>query len=112
MRGPENIPNSPPSQDNKILKGRDGRLQEIEQTGFLMNPMLPYKVLLFDWKRRGCNTPILPPHRSPMRAGFFVDFLEHAGQNLGIPARYGIGLEDRCVGERSSLALLWGIDFL
>jgi len=43
MRGPENIPNGPPSQDNKILKGRYGRLQEIEQTSFLMNPMLPYK---------------------------------------------------------------------
>ncbi len=43
MRRPENIPNGPSGQDNKILKGRDGRLQEIEQTGFLMNPMLPYK---------------------------------------------------------------------
>jgi tetratricopeptide (TPR) repeat protein len=35
-----------------------------------MNPMLPYKVLYFDWKRRDCNTPILPPRRTPMWAGF------------------------------------------
>jgi hypothetical protein len=49
MRRPDNIPNGPPSQENKILKGRNGGLQEIEQTGFLMNPMLPYKVLFFDW---------------------------------------------------------------
>jgi len=35
-----------------------------------MNPMLPYKVLFFDWKRRYCNTAILPPLRTPMRAGF------------------------------------------
>jgi tetratricopeptide (TPR) repeat protein len=35
-----------------------------------MNPMLPYKVLFFDWMRRDCNNAILPWHRAPMRPGF------------------------------------------
>src|SRR6266851_2021231 len=74
MRRPENIPNGPPSQDNKILKGCDGRLQEIEQTGFLMNPMLPYKVLFLDWKRGLGNAPILPRHRTAMRPRFSARF--------------------------------------
>jgi len=39
-----------------------------------MNPMLPYKVLFLDWKRRDCNTPILPPRRTRC-GGIFIDIL-------------------------------------
>ena len=46
MRSTENVPKSPPGQNIKILDGGDGRLQEIEQTGSLITPMLPYKVAI------------------------------------------------------------------
>jgi len=40
MRWPKNVAKSPPGQYAEILEGRNGRLQEVEQTGVLIMMML------------------------------------------------------------------------